>query len=319
MGNSYEKTLTVAELDDFKKFNNYKKQVKDASLKDINKVIKGSEHAYFLYDNQNIIRETFISEISKKVSLTGSVWYFVKTDSDGRMKLVTSKNKLNFKIKKSQNLAKFSCGISPVVASKKIDFKNRKINNILIASVDKKAKAGQKRKMAEILDTLLIKALQSYDKYTVLNPLDIDIRSNYMTEKINNYKGYMYEVCTRNLLFSAGIKNDTQNVFLTRDNLNSAKKALINGKLYSLLGIINLLEINNWSEVKGKSIYVSVKFDDIAHIESATHFAFIFKTSFPTEILEFKVELLDDKAKQIEFNDNENKVTAVDLQIDILK
>ena len=77
--------------------------------------------------------------------------------------------------------------------------------------------------MTEISDTLLIKALQSYDK-NILNPLDIDIRSNYMTEKINNYKGYMYEVCIRNLLFSAGIKNDTQNIFLTCHNLNSAKK-----------------------------------------------------------------------------------------------
>ena len=149
-------------------------------------------------------------------------------------------------------MAKFSFGNSPVVASKKIDFKNRKINNILIVSVDKKAKAGQKKKMAEILDTLLIKALQSCDKYTVLNPLDIDIRSNYMTEEINNYKGYMYEVCIRNLLFSSGIKNDTQNIFLTCHNLNSAKKALINGKQYSLLGIVNLSEINNWSQVKGK-------------------------------------------------------------------
>ena len=106
---------------------------------------------------------------------------------------------------------------------------------------------------------------------------------------------------------------------MTCHNLNSAKKVLINGKLYSLLGIVNLSEINNWSEGKGKSIFVSVKFDDIAHIESATHFAFKFKTNFPTEILEFKVELLDDKAKQIEFNDNENKVPAIDFQIDILK
>ena len=162
--------------------------------------------------------------------------------------------------------------------------------------------------MTEILDTLLIKSLQSYDKYTVLNPLDIDIRSNYMTEKINNYKGYMYEVCIRNLLFRAGIKNDKQNIFLTCHNLK-----------YSLLGIVNLSEINNWSEVKGKSIYVSIKFDDIASIESATDFAFKFKTSFSTEILELKVELLDDKAKQIEFNDSENKVPTIDLQIDILK
>ena len=175
-GEKYEKTLTAAEMNDLTKFNKYEKQVKDANLKDINKVIKASEHAFFLYDNQNVINETFISEIYKKVSLIGGVWYFVKTGSDGKIELVTSKNKLNFKIKKQQNLTKFSFGIAPVVASKKIDFKNKKINNILIVSVDKKARAGQKRRMAEILDTLMIKDLQSYNKYTVLNLLEIDIR-----------------------------------------------------------------------------------------------------------------------------------------------
>ena len=78
--------------------------------------------------------------------------------------------------------------------------------------------------------------------------------------------------------------------------------------MYSLLGIINLSEIENWSKIRGNSIYVSVKFDVINYIENATHFAVKFKTSFSTEILEFKVELLDDKAKQIEFNDGKNKV-----------
>ena len=157
------------------------------------------------------------------------------------------------------------------------------------------------------------------NKYTVLNPLEIDFRSNYLTDKINQYQGFIYEVCVRNILFSSAIKNETQNIFLTCHSLNSAKKALINGKIYSLLGIVNLAEIKNWSKIKGSSIYVSVKFDDINYIENATHFAFNFKTSFPTEILEFKVELLDDKAKQIEFNDGENNVPVIDLQIDILK
>ena len=97
--------------------------------------------------------------------------------------------------------------------------------------------------MVQVLDTLLIKALLSYDKYSVLNPLEIDIRSNYLTDKINQYKGFIYEVCVRNMLFSSAIKNETQNIFLTCHSLNSAKKAIINGKIYSLLGIIKLSEI----------------------------------------------------------------------------
>ena len=54
-------------------------------------------------------------------------------------------------------------------------------------------------------------------------------------------------------------------------------------------------------------------------MENATHFGFKFKTAFPTELLEFTYEMLDDKAKQIEFEDGETKVPIIDLQIDILK
>ena len=49
-----------------KKFNNLDQEVKDAKIDD---VISASEHAYFLYDNQNLIRETFISEINNQVHL----------------------------------------------------------------------------------------------------------------------------------------------------------------------------------------------------------------------------------------------------------
>ena len=50
-----------------------------------------------------------------------------------------------------------------------------------------------------------------------------------------------------------------------------------------------------------------------------TIIGFKFKSSFPTEFLEFTCEFLDNKADQIKFADGENKVPIIDLQIDILK
>ena len=223
-GTSHEKTISETKMNELLKLNNYEKAVKDVDFTNLITIKKPSEHSFFLYENQNIIKETFISEIKKRVSLLGGVWYFVKTGSDGKIEIVTSKNKLKFKIKKNESLSRFIFNISPVTAAKKIDFEQRKIKNILILSANTRPANIRKRKMVEILDTIMIKALQSYDNYTVLNPLDVDIRSNYMTEKINNYKGYVYEVCIRNLLFSAGIKNDTQHIFVTCYNLDSAKK-----------------------------------------------------------------------------------------------
>ena len=91
--------------------------------------------------------------------------------------------------------------------------------------------------MTQITETVLVKALQSYDRYTILNPLEVNLRSNYLNDKINEFKGFVYEVMLKNTLFSSSITNDTQNVFVTCQNLNSAKKALINGKIYGVLGL----------------------------------------------------------------------------------
>ena len=56
-----------------------------------------------------------------------------------------------------------------------------------------------------------------------------------------------------------------------------------------------------------------------SHTESAIHFGFKFNSAYPTEFFEFKIELLDDQAKKIEFADGEKKVPALDLQINILQ
>ena len=127
----------------------------------------------------------------------------------------------------------------------------------MIVATEKLTTAEQKRKMVDIAETFLIKALQSYDKYTTLNTLEVNLRSNYLNQKINDYKGFVYEVMLKNMLFSSSIKNNAQNIFITCQNLISAKKVLINGKIYYLLGIINLQEINNWNAIKGQSIYVN--------------------------------------------------------------
>ena len=68
--------------------------------------------------------------------------------------------------------------------------------------------------MKEILDTIMVKALQKFEKF----------------------KYSVYQVMLKNILFSANIVNNTQQIFITCYNLDSAKKALINGKLYSILG-----------------------------------------------------------------------------------
>ena len=124
---SHEKKISRIKMNRLLKINNYDKAFNDVDFNNLKLIKKPSEHAFFLYENQNIIKETFISEINKRVSLLGGVWYFVKTGSNGKIEIVTNKNKLNFRLIKNEKLSKFIFNISPVIASKKIDFEEKEI------------------------------------------------------------------------------------------------------------------------------------------------------------------------------------------------
>ena len=64
------------------------------------------------------------------------------------------------------------------------------------------------------------------------------------------YKNVLYKTTPLGLLFPVSIKNDTQQIFVTSRELNGVKKAILNGKIYDLMTIIDLNKINSWSEIK---------------------------------------------------------------------
>ena len=64
------------------------------------------------------------------------------------------------------------------------------------------------------------------------------------------------------MLFPASVKNNTKQIFVTCRELNDVKKSLLNGKIYGLIGITDLQKINNWSNIKGKSLWVNAIFKE---------------------------------------------------------
>ena len=99
-----KKSLTVKDVNVIRKFNNLDQEVKDVKIDD---VISASEHAYFLYDNQNLVRETSISEINKQVHLIGSISFFDKIAADSKMFLRKTRDKLKFDVKKNAEISYF--------------------------------------------------------------------------------------------------------------------------------------------------------------------------------------------------------------------
>ena len=103
----------------------------------------------------------------------------------------------------------FNFNLTHTNLSGKINLKKEEIQNLMIIGTEKLTESGQKRKMVEILDTVIVKALQSYDKYSTLDPLEINLNSNYLSKIIHDYKGFTFEVRLINVLFSSSIENDT--------------------------------------------------------------------------------------------------------------
>ena len=98
-------SLTTTNLNTIKKFNNF-----DDELKDINvEVAKTSyEHSYFLYDNNLLIRETFVSELNKRVYLIGSISFYEEVNETGKSFLIRNNTKLKFDVKKNQVIENFN-------------------------------------------------------------------------------------------------------------------------------------------------------------------------------------------------------------------
>ena len=81
-------------------------------------------------------------------------------------------------------------------------------------------------------------------------------------------------------------------MFVTGKELNGVKKLILNGKVY------DLVSINNWNEIKGQSIWISVAFKDQKEINDNSHLCFPFVTISVSDLTSFSIFLQDDKKKR---------------------
>ena len=115
----------------------------------------------------------------------------------------------------------------------------------------------------------------------------------------------VYRLTPLGTLFPASVKNDTEQIFITCRELNNVKKSLINSKIYELIGITDLKKINDWEEIKGRSLWINVTFEEQKEINNSKHLCFPFMTRTLSDLLNFSINLVNDNNKQIVFEDNE--------------
>ena len=171
--------------------------------------------------------------------------------------------------------------------------------------------------MAQPIEIIIVRAQQNFEIAGGLDPVQIEIEDDRVINILKKYKNVMFKVTPLGLLFPASVKNDTKQIFVTGKELNGVKKSILNGKVYDLISIIELDKINNWNEIKGQSIWISVTFKDQKEINNNSHLCFPFVTRSLNDLTSFSIYLQDDKNKEIEFKSGEQKISILNFQIDV--
>ena len=128
-----------------------------------------------------------------------------------------------------------------------------------------------------------------------LNPVEITIHNSQIQRKLSRYgnQRYKYRLIINSLWINSSIVQETNVIFLISNGLNDARTSVINGKIYKSIGVVNVNEKANWTELKGKSKWVNIVFNDSENPTLAKHFAFAFETTNLNDLLNFELSLLD--------------------------
>ena len=208
----------------------------------------------FFYDESNYINHTFYTELNKKLQIYGlasASAIGIKTT-----KLLRPENSLKFRVLYNKYMDHIGLQLEDIRKPGKIETKDAKVTNFSILSTKPKRKVGSKTKISyQLADKIRIVGLQYYDLDEKLNPIEIKIRDSKIQGKLSRYgtQLYKYLFILDSLLISSSVVQDTNVIFLICNGLNNARDSLINWKLYTSLGVINISGIKDWTKIKRES------------------------------------------------------------------
>ena len=160
--------------------------------------------------------------------------------------------------------------------------------------------------MQEPKETIIVRAQQNFDIDGGLNPIEIEIKDDRITNLLKKYENVVYKITPLGILFPVSITNNTTQIFILGRNLSGVKKSILN-KIFDILAIVDLKKINNWNDIKGQSVWTNAAFKDHKEIGNNSHLCFPFITKSFSDLCSFSIFLQDDSDKKIEFNANEKK------------
>ena len=193
-----------------------------------------------LYDDSNLIEETFFQRFNTQIQLYGfiSIPFFHTKENH----LITLQNLLPFRVKNDIQKEKIIFELGFLEDKNAILTDDEKIHNLSIVCVENK-------KPMLIEKEINIEALQAFDKYQKLNPIEIKITDNNVFHELSykNYQKTKYKFIPNSILFSSSVQEETEVIFLVVTGLNDARDIFINGKIYKSIGCIYTASIEGWN------------------------------------------------------------------------
>ena len=197
-----------------------KKLVKD--IGDLDNLVIKETKKLFLYDDSNLITNTFFTEVSNKLQSCGLISLQYNSNNKN---LINSKNRLKFNVLNNVRKEYLTLQLEDILTPKKIETVDAKITNFSIL-------ATRKLNM-KVIDEIKINGFQNFEQYLQINPIEIQINDTDIQNKLLFYANkYKYRFIANSLLFSSSIQKDTNVIFITTNGLDNVKDILINGKLF---------------------------------------------------------------------------------------
>ena len=280
-----------------------------------------NKKSFLLNDESSYITHTFYTELNKKLQIYG----LISTSEVGiheTTNLVRPESSLKFNVVNNKYMDHIELQLEDIKKPEEIETKDTEVTNFSILSTKPKRRIGSKAKMPyQIIDAIKIVGLQNLTLNEKLNPVKITVHDSEIQSKLSKYGNQRYKYCfiVNSLLISSSIVQEANVIFLISYGLNYGRTSLINGKIYKSIGKVNVNEITNWTELKGKSKWVNIVFNDSENPTLAKHFAFAFETTNLNDLLNFELSLLDDQAKLIKFAATEQKIPALTFTIQVIK
>ena len=128
-----------------------------------------------------------------------------------------------------------------------------------------------------------------FQKYNQLILIEVKIEDDTINtlNTLNKYKSAIFQFVPVGLLFSSGIKNTTNQIFIIVNGLNNPKISLINEKILNILTVIYLQQMKKWDSFNGSPYWVNVVFEKLKNTKKIDYFRFSFRTKSLNHLLSF--------------------------------